>query len=228
MKLTNDKMNSLQIAEVSEKNHSDILRAVRKMEPAWEKVNGCNFALVEYIDKKGQKRPMYQLSKTECLYIATKFNDIARAKLILRWEQLEKEALKPKELTRLEILEMAQDSERQRLMLEKENAKLKPKAELMDRVMDTDRLISISQAAKILELGFGRNTLYKKLRESGVFFKAKNEPKQYYVDRGLFVLKEKLIQCGSSPDFITIVTLVTQKGLEFLSNQFKSQQKLFS
>jgi hypothetical protein len=32
---------------------------------------------------------MYELSKTECLYIATKFNDEARAKLILRWEQLE-------------------------------------------------------------------------------------------------------------------------------------------
>jgi phage antirepressor YoqD-like protein len=29
------------------------------------------------------------LTKTECLYIATKFNDEARAKLVLRWQQLE-------------------------------------------------------------------------------------------------------------------------------------------
>ena len=29
------------------------------------------------------------LTKTECLYIATKFNDEARAKLVLRWEELE-------------------------------------------------------------------------------------------------------------------------------------------
>ena len=43
------------------------------MEPAWEKVNGCKFALVEYQDKKGELRPCYQLTKTECLYIATKF-----------------------------------------------------------------------------------------------------------------------------------------------------------
>ena len=34
--------------------------------------------------------PCYQLTKTECLYIATKFNDEARAKLVLRWEELER------------------------------------------------------------------------------------------------------------------------------------------
>ena len=33
--------------------------------------------------------PCYVLTKTECLYIATKFNDEARAKLVLRWEELE-------------------------------------------------------------------------------------------------------------------------------------------
>lgn len=45
------------------------------MEPAWMKVNGRKFALVEYRDQKGELRPCYQLTKTECLYIATKFND---------------------------------------------------------------------------------------------------------------------------------------------------------
>ena len=35
--------------------------------------------------------PYYSLTKTECLYIATKFNDEARAKLVLRWEELERQ-----------------------------------------------------------------------------------------------------------------------------------------
>jgi len=61
------------------------------MEPAWVKVNGSNFGLVEYTDAKGEKRPMYLLDYRECMYIATKFNDEARAKLILRWDELEKE-----------------------------------------------------------------------------------------------------------------------------------------
>jgi hypothetical protein len=83
-------MTSLEIAEMTGKNHFDLMRAIRKMGPAWVKVNGCKFALVEYQDKKGELRPCYQLTKTECLYIATKFNDEARAKLVLRWEELER------------------------------------------------------------------------------------------------------------------------------------------
>ena len=88
-------MTSLEIAELTGKQHKDVMRAIRKMEPAWVKVNGRNFALVEYKDAKGELRPCYQLTKTECLYIATKFNDEARAKLVLRWEELEKRSLTP-------------------------------------------------------------------------------------------------------------------------------------
>lgn len=82
-------MSSLQIAELTGKNHKEVMRSIRNMEPAWEKINGRRFALVEYKDAKGEKRPCYQLNKTECLYIATKFNDEARVKLVLRWEELE-------------------------------------------------------------------------------------------------------------------------------------------
>ena len=84
-------MTSLEIAELTGKQHKNIMQAIRNMEPAWEKVNGLKFQLVEYRDQKGELRPCYQLSKTECLYIATKFNDEARAKLVLRWEYLERQ-----------------------------------------------------------------------------------------------------------------------------------------
>ena len=83
-------MTSLEIAELTGKQHKDVMKAIRNMEPAWLKVNGRKFALVEYQDKKGELRPCYQLTKTECLYIATKFNDEARAKLVIRWEELER------------------------------------------------------------------------------------------------------------------------------------------
>lgn len=82
-------MTSLQIAEIGNKRHKDVMRSIRNMEEAWYKVNGRKFALVEYTDEKGEKRPCYNLTKEECLYIATKFNDEARAKLVLRWMELE-------------------------------------------------------------------------------------------------------------------------------------------
>ena len=85
---------SLEIAELTGKQHKDVLKAIRNMEPSWEKVCGRNFALTSrtIVQPNGGTRevPCYVLTKTECLYIATKFNDEARAKLVLRWEELEK------------------------------------------------------------------------------------------------------------------------------------------
>ena len=83
-------MTSLEIAELTGKQHFHVMEAIRKMEPAWKKVCKSNFRLGTYKDANGQLRPCYSLTKTECLYIATKFNDEARAKLVLRWEELEK------------------------------------------------------------------------------------------------------------------------------------------
>lgn len=82
-------MTSLEISEIIGRQHKSVMRSIRNMEPAWAKVNGRKFALVEYKDEKGENRPMYELTKKECLYIATKFNDEARAKLVNRWEDLE-------------------------------------------------------------------------------------------------------------------------------------------
>jgi Rha family phage regulatory protein len=106
-------MTSLEIAEVTGKQHNDVLKAIRKMEPAWAKVAQGNFSLGHYQDANGQMRPCYQLTKTETLYIATKFNDEARARLVLRWEELELERLGTNKLPALgvqkKILAMADD-----------------------------------------------------------------------------------------------------------------------
>lgn len=99
-------MTSLEIAEVTGKQHSHVMEAIRKMEPAWEKVSESKFRLASYTDAQGKGRPCYELTKRECLFIATKFNDEARARLVIRWEQLEKEQHQPK-LSQLEILVMS-------------------------------------------------------------------------------------------------------------------------
>lgn len=91
--LKNNMMTSLEIAEVAGKQHKDLMRAIRNMEDAWERIAERKFALSEYTDVTGRTLPCYLLTKTECLYIATKFSDEARAKLVLRWEQLEKERI---------------------------------------------------------------------------------------------------------------------------------------
>ena len=83
------RMTSLEIAQLTGKQHKNIMQSIRNMEPAWVKTTGLNFQLSNYQDSTGRTLPCYSLTKTECLYIATKFNDEARAKLVLRWEELE-------------------------------------------------------------------------------------------------------------------------------------------
>ena len=115
-------MTSIEIATLTGKQHKDVLKAIRNMESAWAQVAGRKFALGSYEDLNNQSRPCYFLSKTECLYIATKFNDEARARLVLRWEELERsekikvkseKVQRPKEIRLLacdeEVLDEADD-----------------------------------------------------------------------------------------------------------------------
>ena len=94
----NQTMTSLEIAELTGKQHNDLMKAIRKMEPAWEKISQGKFSQSSrmVVQPNGGVRefPCYVLTKTECLYIATKFNDEARAKLVLRWQELEMEEQK--------------------------------------------------------------------------------------------------------------------------------------
>ena len=164
-------MTSLEIAEVTGKSHKNVMQSIRNMEPAWKKVNGLKFQLVDYIDKKGEHRPCYSLTKTECLYVATKFNDEARAKLVLRWKQLEEERLakEMRPMTDLEIMCRA-TLILKRSLEEKEKliADLQPKADYMDEVLDSVDCLTMTQVAK--GLGMTVHELTARLREEHVIY----------------------------------------------------------
>ena len=169
-----DRMTSLQIAEITGKPHNDVMKAIRKMEPAWEKVQGGKFSLMQEeveTNNGGHKmRPYYSLTKEECLYIATKFNDEARAKLIKRWKELEEQHQKPSlpqnYLEALKSLVKAEE-EREQLALEnrkqqqeivtisKENMELGnkitemlPKVSYYDLILQSNATMTITQIAQ--------------------------------------------------------------------------------
>lgn len=130
-------------------------------------------------------------------------------------DTLEKAILSPDFIIKLAT--NLKEEQTKRIAVEKENAALKPKAVLMDKIIDSGEKIDIGQTAKILGLPYGRNTLFKKLRELGVFFKNRNEPKQEYVDRKYFEVKEQWIERNTHDSFVVVKVLVTQKGLEFIN-----------
>ena len=143
------RMTSLDIAAVTGKPHKDVLKAIRAMEPAWEKECGRNFSLTSerIAMPQGGVRliPVFSLTKEETLYVATKFNDQARARLVLRWKVLEEESL-PQPLQRRgeqkllgsekEILQQGDEIRRQ--LIGDENA-------------DADGCLTVREIAKLLE-----------------------------------------------------------------------------
>lgn len=157
-------MTSLEIAEVTGKRHSDVLEAIRNMESAWEKVAQRKFPLGSYKDANNQSRPCYILNKTECLYVATKFNDEARAKLVLRWEELENQVRRseivmpnfsnPAEAARAwaDQYEKGLALEAQNKELKEENQHLAPKGEYFDDLVARNLLTNFTKVAHQLNI----------------------------------------------------------------------------
>lgn len=67
------------------------------MEQTWEKMYKSKFGLKLKISDLGfgrkRKDPYFELNKVEFLYIITKYSDEARAKLVMRWAELEEKNL---------------------------------------------------------------------------------------------------------------------------------------
>lgn len=120
-------------------------------------------------------------------------------------------------LSRRELALMVIQQEDKIEQLQTENNKLKPRSEFVDLVFNTTDLIKMSEVAKVLDLPYGRNTLFEKLREKEVLFKNRNEPMQHLVNKGYFKLKEVSIQRSDKSIMIRMQTLVTQKGLGYIA-----------
>lgn len=122
----------------------------------------------------------------------------------------------------IQLLESLKNERAEKERLQKQLKHNEIKINFVDRIIASDDMIDIGQCAKVLELPFGRNTLFKQLREKGIFFKNKNEPKQAFIERGYFKLKEAFIETNTHGTISVIKVLVTQRGLGYLSTLFES------
>lgn len=121
-------LSSMEVAEMVEKNHADLMRDIRRYA---EYLNESNFALVDffredtYKDAKGETRNCYMISKKGCEFIAHKMTGqkgaIFTAKYIERFHEMQDALQKP--MTQLEIMQMSinQLVEQERRMNELEN-----------------------------------------------------------------------------------------------------------
>lgn len=117
--------------------------------------------------------------------------------------------------------EEAERLEKQNALLLTDNERMKPKEEFFDAVTDSKDAIEMKDVAKVLDMGIGRNKLFKFLRERNVLMN-NNTPYQEYVDRGYFRVIEQKYNRGYGETGINIKTLVFQKGVDYIRKLLKS------
>lgn len=153
-------------------------------------------------------------------YIATKQDDTPE-EIMARALTIANETLARRE-KRLKELEA--DNQHQQEVIEEKDAKIakiQPKADFAEVAFKAEGKVDIGQAAKILNLGFGRNTLFGKLRDAGIFFKDRNEPKQKYIDAGYFEMTLlPPIRRDNHPDILCQKVFCKPKGLAYINHLF--------
>ena len=237
----NQTMTSLEIAELTGKSHAHLMRDIRNMEPAWEKITQSKFGLSTYKDSTGRTLPCYKLTKKECLYIATKFNDEARAKLVLRWEELEKKERAnvislpdfrdPAAAARAWASEYEQKTvlaienkrlETENTLLVAENQELKHDRNYLDIIMRSKALLTISQIAQ--DYGMSGKALNRLLAEMRVQYPLNGQWILYaeYKDKGYVSSRcIDITRSNGMPD-VVLHTEWTQAGRKCLYEKLKS------
>ena len=119
-----------------------------------------------------------------------------------------------------ELARLLQDSnaiiQRQAEML----AVLEEEAEFARAVKQSSDTVDMSEVAKVLNMGMGRNKLFELLREKGVL-RYNNEPYQDYVDRGYFRIVEQRYVDSYGHTKVGTKTVVYQKGVDFIRKILK-------
>lgn len=194
--------NSLQIAEVFEKRHDNIIAQIRALPN--DDFNDLNFQLVKYSDKKGEARPMYNLTRDGFSLLVMGFTGQKayrwKIEFIKAFNLMEAELNRikatqqnsQKPLTQIEILQssvaiLAEQEKRVSLLedktgdLHKEQLKVKHN---INRLLNNDNymtLIAFMNLHNINQKGYHLPSLGKKAKklsqEQGAFMGAVIDPR---------------------------------------------------
>jgi len=223
----NIEMTSRDLAEITGKNHKEILRDIRKEAKELGYVAGRIFALSEYTDSTNRKLPCYKFGKKGAMQLALKYDAVTRFKVIEKIEELENKKTPTLPANYLEALKslIVVEEEKQALMIE--NKTNKPKVEFFDKCIDSESLIDMNDAAKTLGIKkdgkiLGRNLLFKELRDLKILT-TDNRPYQKYIKQKIFELKEKSYTHPKTSEVILYFkTFLTSKGIVFIRDKIEN------
>lgn len=215
--------NSLLVAEKFGKEHRNVLQSIEKL-TAENSAVLTMFYKTTYLNTQNKEQPMYIMNRDGFSLLVMGFTGEKALKFkiafIEAFNQMEEELNNQLPQTYLEALKalvVSEEEKQKALSVVSEQkeiiSEMKPKSDFYDRVTGANEiLIDMSEAAKILNMGVGRNKLYDFLRNKKILNK-KNIPYQQYINRGWFRVTEDEFTDQNGDSFLNIKVSVLQKGL---------------
>jgi anti-repressor protein len=212
---------SLLVAEKFSKDHKNVLRDIRNL---MEKSSAQNWAqyyqLSTYKDSSGKTNEMFLMNRDGFSLLVMGFTGEQalqfKIDFIEAFNKMETAIQSIPDFNSPAIAARAwADQFEKRQLAENQIKELGPKIEVFEKVMSSDCCIDLGQAARVLNINVGRNRLFELLRD-GKILTPLNIPYQTYIDRKYFKCIETPYTKGEKT-YVHIKTLVTQKGIEWLS-----------
>ncbi len=211
-------MSSVEIAELTGKRHDNVMRVARKL--ADKEI--IRSPQIEETDCQNKKRMIYRLNKTESLNLVANLSPEFTARIIDRWQELEKQ---PAQLSRIEILQMALESEQKLLAANERIEALEPKAKALQRIATADGSLCIRDAAKTLQTR--PKDLTQWLSEKQWIYKRPGVAYwigyQHRIQQGLLEHKSTTVHRDDGTEKVVTQVRVTPKGLTKLSETFNKE-----
>ena len=226
----NPTMSSREIAELTGKVHKNVLADIRKMLVDLGKAEAEFSAVAHVPGPNGSIRAVaaFNLPRRECLILVSGYSVELRAKIIDRWEQLERQ------VRTVDPVAVLNDPSAMRglllnysemvLALEAKNAELSPKADALDRIATADGSLCITDAAKTLQVQ--PKALFSFLRSHGWIYSraGSNEEVAYQAKlaTGLLEHKTTTVHRSDGSEKVRTQVRVTPKGLTRLAAELPS------
>lgn len=177
-------MSSRLIADLTEKRHPDVKRDCEVMFQGLG-IDTRKFAHI-YLDSMNRQQTEYLLDEELTMTLVTGYNIVLRNRVIKRWKELES-----KELSKMEILQMALESEQQKIALQNQLELAAPKVQYFDTVVERATLLNATQVAqKIRMSAMAMNKLLDSLNVYSRGVKRARVFQQWFIDKGFGELKQ--------------------------------------
>lgn len=231
---TTGRMNSIDIAKLIGKRHSNVIRDIRNISQQLDIQDGLNFELVKYKDSKGEDRPCYLLTQEGCLCLASGYDANLRMRIINRWKELELQNKKQSfvlpnfndpviaarawadQMEKAKILELKNNE--QAAYIEEQA----PLVNLGEAIMKYDDDITINELSKILcqnGINTGEHRLRKTLKEKGYLMR-NGMPTQISVENGWMVIIKDTDLHPDHGGMVNRKMMITVKGQNYFVNKF--------